>query len=402
VGKFRDFFLGPKVEERAMTWWARDWESPFGPTAGQPVTRTSILGLSAAWSAIGLLSDSISTLPVVAFIEKGDTRIPFELPPRWIEEPGEGLSRIDVLNQTMLSLLIEGEAFLLTPRNEGEIQGIVVVDPMTVTITPDGIYRVLGEEVAQGLELTHIRGLMLPTTYANERRGLGVISYAREGLSAGLATQKFGEAFFGNGAWVGATVEVPGVLSTDGQEAIKAYINERHRGAARAHKIGVLTEGAKLSRPLTFSAEDSQFLQTREFQVADIARFFRVPPEMIGGSTSSTTLTYSTLEGRSAHFVKFSCLPWIVRIENAFTRLWHSEGGPPEGVIKLKVDGLLRGSTKERYDSYKLGLEAGFLTPNEVRALEDMPPIEGGDKPNTAKSAPTKDNEGDLPKVPEE
>ena len=389
MGKFADFFRGPKpAEQRSMSWWARDWESPFGPTAGQPVTQSSILGLSAAWAAVGLLTDSVSTLPIDVFLEEGEQRVhlPPESRPRWLDRPGNGLERVDVLTQTMVSLLIRGEALILTPRAEGEVQGLTVLDPSEVTIFPDGHYSAIGQDI-ENFEIVHIRGLMLPTSYANERRGMGVIHYARESFSSALATQKFGEAFFGNGAWVGATVEVPGPLSEDGQKAVTAYMNERHRGSSRAHKIGVLTEGAKLSRPLTFSAEDSQFLQTREFQIADIARFFRIPPDMIGGGSAEDTHSqYSTLETKAANFVKFSCLPWIVRIENAFTNLWHSEGGPENGVIKFNVNGLLRGSTKERYESYKIGLEAGFLEINEVRALEDLPPI--AEKPPPEKETP--------------
>jgi HK97 family phage portal protein len=382
MGKFRDFFFGaPRLERRDMSWWTQDWESPFGPVAGQPVTSKTMLGLSAAWDAVGLLSDSIATLPVDAFIEDGEERIPVPAVarPRWIDNPGNGLTRIDLLNQTMVSLLIQGEAFLVVSRSSpiGPIEQLRVFDPTAINVDAEGQWRFAGEPIADH-EFVHIKGMMMP----GDNRGMGVITYAREGISASLATQKFGEAFFGNGAWTGTVVEVPGTLSEDGQAALKAYVNERHRGAGRAHKVGILTEGATLSRPITFSPEDSQFLDTREFQVADIARFFRVPPEMIGGK-STDALTYSTLEGRSTHFVKFSCLPWIVRIENAFTQLWRSEDGPENGVIKLNVNGLLRGSTKERYDAYKIGIEAGFLTVNDVRALEDMPPLAEPPKPPT-------------------
>jgi HK97 family phage portal protein len=351
-----------------MAYWAQDWEGPFGPTAGMPVTSTSIMGLSAAWNAVSLLSDSIATLPVEAVLEVGDERRPVENRPLWLDNPGGGLSRIDVLNQAMVSLLVRGEAIFLTPRSGAQVMGLRLIDPANLTIY-EGVYSVNGVELRPG-EFLHIRGMMMP----GENRGMGVITYAREALSGALATQKFGEAFFGNGAWLGAAVEVPGPLSEDGQLAIKAYINERHRGPGRAHKIGVLTEGAKLSRPLTFSPEDSQFLETREFQIGDIARFFRLPPEMIGGK-STDALTYSTLEGRSTHYVKYSCLPWIVRLEHGLTMLWQSEGGPENGVIKLNVEGLLRGSTKERYDAYQVGLNGGWLTVNEVRALEDLPPL---------------------------
>jgi HK97 family phage portal protein len=370
MGKIVDFILGRNLESRSDSRWTQEWETPFGPTAGMLVSNSTTLGLSAAWNAVGLLSDAVSTLPIDAVIEQGGRRIPVAPldRPRWLDNPGNGLSPIDLLSQTMVSLLLRGEAFYLTPRFGGQVLAIAAIDPESVAEYGGG-WRVNGVEIQDG-EFALTRGMMMP----GSKRGMGVITYARESIAGNLAAQKFGESFFGNGAWVGATVEVPGVLSEDGQKAIINYVNERHRGAARAHKIGVLTEGAKLSRPLTFSAEDSQFLQTREFGVADVARWFRVPPEMIGGK-STDALTYSTLEGRSTHFVKYSVLPWVVRIEQTLTSLWQSEGGPENGQIKLKLDGLLRGSTKERYDSYTIALSSGFMTVDEVRALEDLPPL---------------------------
>jgi HK97 family phage portal protein len=365
------------LEERSLSWFSLDIDPSAYTTAGVSVTQTSMLGLSAAWNAVGLLSDSIATMPVDVFIENGDqrTELPPEARPRWLDKPGNGLNRIDVLGQIMVSLLVHGEALILTPRAEGQVQGLTVLDPKSVILDPDGSYSAVGVDI-EPFEIVHIRGLMFPTAYANERRGVGVITAAREAFASGLATQQYGASYFGNGAWVGTVVEVPGPLSETGQKALKAYIEDRHRGSSKAHKIGILVDGAKLSSgPISFNPQESQFLETRQFQVADIARFFRVPPEMIGGE-SGKSMTYSTLEGRSTHFVKYSLLHWIVRIETALTELWQSEDAPEGGRIKLNVDGLLRGSTKERFDAYAVAIEKGFMTVNEVRALEDLPPLD--------------------------
>lgn len=366
-----NFFKRDKVETRDLQWFLADREL-YVTTSGEHVTNNTVLGLSAAWSAVGLISDSIATLPVDALIEEGDTRQPSLDRPLWLDEPGQGLTSIDVRGQVLVSLLLRGEGFVLTPRDDqGAVMGLVVLDPDRMTQDPETkAWSAAGQELGPG-ELVVIRGLMLP----GSTRGCSPITYAREVFGGAQATQKFGNAFFGNGAWTGAVIEVPGPLSEDGQKAIKAYINEQHKGASNAHKIGVLVDAAKLSRPLAFSPEDSQFLQTRDFQVADVARMFWLDPSMIGGKTGDP-LTYSTLEGRGTHYVKFSLLRWIVRYEDAMTRLWKSEGAPEGGVIKLNVNGLLRGSTKERYDSCSVGLDAGFLTVNEVRALEDLPPLD--------------------------
>jgi HK97 family phage portal protein len=371
------FFNGlkRKVEERSLQNWIRDLEV-FQNVSGEHVTSGSVLGIAAAWNAVGLISDSIATLPVDAVIEEGDIRIPFDERPLWLDEPGQGLTSIDVRGQVLVSLLLRGEAFILTPRDElGRVLGLVVLDPDKMTQDPQTKqWSGAGEPIEPG-ELLVIRGLMLP----GSTRGCSPITYAREVFGGAIATQKFGNAFFGNGAWQGAVVEMPTgtTLSENGQLALKAFINDRHKGAGNAHKIGVLTDGAKLSRPLSFSPEDSQFLGTRDFQVADVARMFFLDPRMIGGKTGDP-LTYSTLATLSAHFVRFSLLRWLVRYEDAMTRLWHSEGGPDNGKIKLNVNGLLRGSLKERADVYALALnpDTGWMTVNEVRALEDLPPLD--------------------------
>jgi HK97 family phage portal protein len=362
------------LEERQITapwimdlpdWWTT------GNAAGENVNSTSVLGISAAWSAVGRLTHDVATLPIDVVVSDGETRRPITARPRWLDEPGQGLTRLDLLGQIMMSLLVSkyGEAYILTPRDAGQIQGLVVLDPDKVQVDDAGNVSAVGEPLGPADVIT-IRGLMP----AGSRRGVGPVGYAREVFGGALAVQKFGNAFFGNGAWTGTVIEVPGELSENGQKAIKSYIEERHRGAGRAHKVGVLINDAKLSRPVTFSPEDSQFLQSREFDLGEVARMFWLDPSMIGGKTGDS-LTYSTLEGRGTHYVKFSLLHWLVRLEYAFTTLWLSEGN--DGEVKFNVNGLLRGSTKERYDSYEVGLRAGFLTVPEVRALEDLPPLDG-------------------------
>jgi HK97 family phage portal protein len=368
------------LEERQITApWILDlpdWQTT-GNAAGEHVSSTSVLGLSAAWSAVGRLAHDVATLPVDVVVSDGETsRVLPGVRPAWLDEPGGGITRIDLLTQVMMSLLVSkhGEAFILTPRDAGQIQGLVVLDPDQVQPdTQTGQWSSLGQPLGPG-ELVVIRGLVLPgamTSYGSWR-GCGPVGYAREVFGGALATQKFGNAFFGNGAWTGTVIEVPGELGEVGQKALKAYIEERHRGAGRAHKIGILINGAKLSRPITFSPEDSQFLQSREFDLGEVARMFWLDPSMIGGKTGDS-LTYSTLEGRGTHYVKFSLLHWLVRLETAFTTLWQSEGN--DGEIRFNVEGLKRGSQKERADTYAQAIRDGWMTVDEVRALENLPPL---------------------------
>lgn len=380
-----------RQEERAITWAMIGLDpAEFQTIAGKIVSSTSVMALSAAWSAVSQVADGISTLPLQAIIKDGRESIPASDPPLWLDTPNGGLTRIDVVNQLVSSLLLHGNAYFLTPQALGQFTALMPLDPGQVTPPQPTArmepYRVSGEEMKPG-ELTHIRGLMLP----GATEGLSVLKYAKESFGSALATQAFGAAFFGNGAWPGVVVEVPGQLSPVGKKNVNEFFNREHQGADRAHRLLTLTEGAKLNR-MTFSPDDAQFLETREFQVADIARFFRVPPELIGGK-STDSLTYSTLEGRNAYLVTVTYLPWIVRIEHALTQVWRGEGGPPDGEIKFNLNGLLRGSVKERYDSYAIGLSNGFLTVDEVRAFEDLPPLPEPPAPNPAPNpAPTDSN----------
>lgn len=391
MGKLRDFFFGPQTEERAMDWWGMGLDMPYVNTSGVPVTTTSALGLSAVYASVRLLSDTISTLPVDAFLELGDDiRKPTDKP-LWVENPSSGpwMNRITMLNQVMTSLLLNGNVYLLTPRSGGEVMGLVVLDPAQVHYNDStGTYMAAGQELGVG-ELLHLRGMTLPGSWY----GCSPISYCRESLGVGLAAQRFGGSFFGNGAWPGLIAEVPGSMSDTGMKALKAFIDDQHKGPTNAHKVGIVTEGAKLNK-LTISPEDSQFIETRRFEVSDVARMFGVPPHLIGDASNSTSWG-SGLAEQNIAFAQHSLRPWVERIEEGLTSLWHSEGGPPNGVLKLNMAAVLRGSTKDRFESYEIALKNRWMTINEVRTLEDMPPLPGGDELTPLPQPPPPVGQGD-------
>jgi HK97 family phage portal protein len=363
----------PQVEQRSMSWWIHDWESPFGPTAGVPINPKSALGLSAVFASVRLLSDTIATLPVDWFIRVGDGRESLKVPPTWLDEPGgPWVGRVEIVNQIMASMLLAGTAYVMTPRIGGQVTGLIPLDPAKVNPVQDRpTWNVLGEELDE-TELMVVRGMMLPGT----TEGCSPITYAKETLALGLAAQKFGAAFFGNGAWPGVVAEVPGTLSEDGQKAMKAQWDEIRRGPERAHKIAVLAEGARPNK-LTINPNDSQFIETRKFEVADVARLFGIPPEMIG-SESGNSQTYANVSERDLSLLKYSLAPWVVRIEQALTRLHLSEGADPDTFAKFNVSALLRADIKTRYEAYEIALASNWLTVDEVRALEDLPPLGQG------------------------
>jgi HK97 family phage portal protein len=208
---------------------------------------------------------------------------------------------------------------------------------------------------------------------------------AREAVGLALASQQFAAAFFGNGAIPGTVVEVPGQLSEQGIKQLKSAWNEKHQGSSNAHRLAVVTEGAKFSK-ITVDPDDAQFLQTRQFQITDIARIYGVPPHLLADASNSTSWG-SGLAEQNTMFVQQSLRPWVERIEQAFSHAMTLERRPANTFIKLNVDGLLRGDHERRMTAYSIGLAAGLYTVDEVRAWEDLPPLPK-QKPSPAPTPP--------------
>lgn len=355
---------------------------PWGGTptkSGKRVNTESALAVSAVYGSVRILSDSISTLPLGAYKAAGESRIRLEPYPEWLGFDRGPYGRIDVLSQIMVSLLTDGNAYIVTYRDRtGMVVWTEVIDPQAVSVERDGAalkYRINGSEQLTAMDVLHIPGMMLPGAIT----GMSPIQYARESIGLSIASTEYGAAFFGNGAIPKTVVETSSAMSEDGINRLKAAWQDTHGGSGNSNKLAVLTEGAKFST-VSIAPDDSQFVETRAFQVADIARIYGVPPHLLADSTGSTSWG-SGLAAQNATFLQHSLRPWIERIEYGLTRTLISEGRGRDAFVKLNVDGLLRGDNKDRMDSYDKGLRSGLYTINEVRALEEMPPVDWGDKP---------------------
>ncbi|MGY5131268.1 phage portal protein [Streptomyces nigrescens] len=394
MGFWSDLFnTSPAVEQRA-------WE-PYDPqiygvksASGERVTPTEALQVSAVFGCVRLLSETIATLPISSYSKRGGARKEITSP-EWLDfpnaEPG-GMGRIDILSQTVLSLLLEGNAYLAIRWQGPNIVGLDVLDPTKiiphmVTITENSVkvrrkvfeaYDIDddGNEVLLGWftprDVLHIPGMMLPGDFA----GVSPISYARESIGLALAAQKYGSKFFANGAMPGAVVEVPGTMSETGLALARDAWRTANAGVDNAHRVALLTEGAKFSK-IAMSPDEAQFLQTRQFQVPEIARIFGVPPHLISDATNSTSWGSGLAEQNQA-FAMFSLRPWLERIEAGLTRLLYAETADRFRFVKFSLDGIQRGAPKERMELYSLGLQNGIYSIDEVRAAEDMAPLPDG------------------------
>jgi len=187
-----------------------------------------------------------------------------------------------------------------------------------------------------------------------------------------LATEEYGSTFFANGANPGGVLEHPGVVKNPDQ--LRESWHGQFGGSGKAHKIAVLEEGLKF-KPIGIPPDAAQFLQTRKFQITEIARIFRVPPHMLADLERAT---FSNIEHQSLDFVKYTLNPWVVRWEQALMQalLLPSEQG--RYFIKFNLDGLLRGDYESRMKGYAMGRQNGWLSPNDIRELEDMNRIDAG------------------------
>jgi HK97 family phage portal protein len=394
MGFWSSLFRAPEAKAEERVWDDVSGNMfPFpGMTAesGETVNAATSMTVSAVFACIRLLSETVATLPVSTYTKRGGTRKEVKSP-FWLDyptaEPG-GIGRIDLISQIMLSLLLDGNAYVAVTWNGPNIVALDVIDPskvMTHTVIVDGKRRKVfdcwdvdqdGHEVALGWftarDILHIPGMMLPGDFT----GVSPIAYARESIGLSIAAQKYGAKFFANGAIPGAVVTVPGAMSEDGMARARDAWRMANSGADNAHRVALLTEGASFSK-IAMSPDEAQFLQTRQFQVPEIARIFGVPPHLISDATNSTSWGSGLAEQNQA-FAMFSLRPWLERIEAGFTRLLFAESANRQLFVKFSLDGIQRGAPNERMTMYQTGLMNGVYCIDEVRGWEDLAPLPNG------------------------
>lgn len=360
-----------------------------GATSAGPYTTDRAMRLSAVYACQRVLSEAICTLPLDTFTRDGGTRKPYRPRPDYLSfAPPQG-SRIDYLSMVMLSVLNDGNAFVATPRDVmGVPLDLIPLDPTAIGVkrqtqmpTPQLPYRLgevyftFGQHHYSQTEIMHIKGMCLP----GQLRGVSPITAARDILAGADKAQSYGINMFDNGAVPPAVIEMPGEGGPEDQVRATRMAetwHQTHGGTSNAGKVGVLIGNASL-KTVAMSAEDAQWLAARQFGIQEIARIYGVPPHLIADSSNSTSWG-SGLAEQNLAFGQLALRPWIERIEDAHGRLLTTHG-LPDVFVKLNLDALLRASLKDRYESYQTGIASQFLTPNEARRLEDLPPLPGGD-----------------------
>jgi HK97 family phage portal protein len=347
----------------------------FATKAGVEITQLDSLRIGALYSCVTLLSDTVSTLPLDVYTNDNDERIPFRPRPEWTYRPDAELSLIEHFQQVMVSLLLNGNAFVRIYRDTtGKPVNLVVLNPQRVIIQRNQNSRRIeyvidnGKFVVPSIDMLHLTELLLP----GEIRGKSRVDELKDALGLAAALDEFAQRFFGQGSITSGVIEYPGNLTKEQAVDLVEGYEQHHKGVRKAHRPGILYGGAKFVKT-GVDPNEAQMIESRKLAIEDIARIFRVPPHMISVTTPGS-MSYASVEANGIQFVTHTLRPYITKIEEAYSRLL-----PPGVYIKFNVDGLLRGDISTRFAAYSTGNQAGFLSINDIRKLEDMTPVDGGD-----------------------
>jgi len=354
--------------------------------AGVYVDQDSAIRVSTVYSCVRLLGDTVSSLPMGAYVRRGRNRISYSAiygsTPEWVNKPNPEATRLEFIEQIITSLHLHGNAYVLTVRDDiGEVVELYVLNPNDVKIERPFpgeplVYKIRDEfnnfsRVLTNKDIVHIPMMKFPGSHY----GLSPIGACRMSVGIAMASDTYASSYFGNASNPGGVIEVPGELTPDQAEDIATGWKQNHGGPYMSGSVGILSGGAAF-KPLSLNAQDAQLIEARKFNVEDIARIFRVPLSLLGHPASGA-MSYASVEAQNLSFVQHSLRPLLERIEQALSPLLPEE----DGFIKFNLDALLRGTTLERFDAYTKGLREGFLSLNDVRSFEDLSPLgESGDQ----------------------
>jgi HK97 family phage portal protein len=364
-------------EQRAVSYqslFASGDDISLGTLSGVTLNNETVFQVNAVFSAVSLISDTISTLPVDAYHRVGESREPLRPKPSWIDKPDIDIPREAFYSAVITSLLLDGNAFIRVFSNgRGEIVNLVVLNPQQVKINRNGLGRlqfvIEGEDsVLSTDQVVHIPDVVRP----GDVRGVSRVKALKENFGLALALEKFAATFFGQGTNLGGVIEFPGNLTAEQASDLAQGFDNRHKGWRRGHKTGVLTGGATF-KATQIDPQQSQALDARHMAVEDIARAFNVPPHLLA---LPGTNSYASVEQTNLAWITHGLRPIIQKIEGAISPLLSRFPGGEGAYIKFNLDGLLRADIQSRMSAYSTGLQAGFLTINDVRKLEDLAPMQ--------------------------
>jgi len=354
-------------------------------TSGKPVNERTAMQTTAVYACVRILAEAVASLPlhVYEYQDDGGKKLVHDHPLYYLlhDEPNPEMTSF-VFRETLMShLLIWGNAYAQIIRDgTGRVLGLYPLLPDKMDVQRDDrgniyyvysrnsdenpMFKEYGDIRLKAEDVLHIPGLGFDGLI-----GYSPIAMAKNAVGMTLACEEYGASFFANGANPGGVLEHPGVLKDPSK--VRESWNSVYRGVNNAHKIAVLEEGMKYQQ-IGIPPEEAQFLETRKFQINEIARLYRIPPHMVGDLDKSS---FSNIEQQSLEFVKYTLDPWVIRWEQSLQRSLLLPGEKGKYFIKLNVDGLLRGDYQSRMNGYAVGRQNGWFSANDIREMENMNPI---------------------------
>ena len=360
-------------------------------TAGKNVTERSAMQMTAVYSCVRILAEAVAGLPLHLYRYKEDNgkekAIDHTLYHLLHDEPNPEMSSFVFRETLMTHLLLWGNAYAQIIRNgKGEVIALYPLIPSRMTVNRDENGQLYYEyfSVSDDINSNSSRTVVLMPRDVLHIPGLGFdglvgyspIAMAKNAIGMAIACEEYGAKFFANGAAPSGVLEHPGTIK-DPKKVREAW-QSQFGGSSNAGRVAVLEEGMKYT-PISISPEQAQFLETRKFQINEIARIFRIPPHMVGDLEKSS---FSNIEQQSLEFVKYTLDPWVIRWEQSIMRALLSNDEKKEYFIKFNLEGLLRGDYESRMKGYSIGRQNGWMSANDIRELENLDRIsreDGGD-----------------------
>jgi len=361
-----------------------------GSTSGKTVTERSAMQMTAVYSCVRILAEAIAGLPLHVYRYNSDggkeKAIDHSLYLILHDEPNPEMSSFVFRETLMTHLLLWGNAYAQIIRNsKGEVMALYPLMPNKMSVDRDEngqlYYQYLRSTdeiggknetvILKPTDVLHIPGLGFDGLV-----GYSPIAMAKNAIGLAIATEEYGAKFFANGAAPSGVLEHPGTIK-DPQRVREAW-QSQFGGSQNSGKIAVLEEGMKYT-PISISPEQAQFLETRKFQINEIARIFRVPPHMVGDLEKSS---FSNIEQQSLEFVKYTLDPWVIRWEQSIMRTLLTPEEKKSYFVKFNLEGLLRGDYQSRMNGYATARQNGWMSANDIRELENLdriPAEAGGD-----------------------
>ena len=361
-----------------------------GSSSGKYVNERSAMQMTAVYSCVRILSEAVASLPLHVYRYTGTGSEKASEHPLYSilhYEPNPEMTSFVFRETLMTHLLLWGNAYAQVIRNgKGEVIALYPLMPDRMTVDRDSRGRLYYEYRASDEDpMTSKKGtvklqppdvLHIPGLGFDGLVGYSPIAMAKNAIGLSIAAEEYGSKFFANGATPSGILEYPGTVKDP--DRVRESWNAGFGGSSNAHKVAVLEEGMKYT-PISISPNEAQFLETRKFQIDEIARIFRVPPHMVGDLDKSS---FSNIEQQSLEFVKYTLDPWVSRWEQSIARRLFSEEEKKKYFVKFNVDGLLRGDYQSRMQGYATARQNGWMSANDIRELENLdriPAEEGGD-----------------------